>query len=243
MDIQSVQGALASATSTNQGGTSEAMDVEGDISSATNSGNDGTGNEDTARQKDEVSHSGRVEFNNLPTNTPPQDIEAWFASQYEAISQEFEKPIQLAACQDLNKSYFRHWADTFAKYMTSGDKDNQVPPIDLFASGDTSKYEKYTHAMSKYWEAIIHHAEMEKEGSLCTPRDPISNIIRLTMPAKLKALQHGLMAKIHGDKFLSFFPVPTKLLLYTLGEQLKSIQPAIREQLGWIKGPPCGMII
>ncbi|KAI5989953.1 hypothetical protein EDD15DRAFT_2198313 [Pisolithus albus] len=49
------------------------------------------------------------------------------------------------------------------------------------------------------------------------------------MPAKLKAMQHGLMAKVHGDKFLSFFPVPTKLLLHTLGEQLKSRQPAIRE--------------
>ncbi|KIK15312.1 hypothetical protein PISMIDRAFT_641169 [Pisolithus microcarpus 441] len=130
-----------------------------------------------------------VEFNNVPTNTPPQGIEAWFASQYEAVSQGFDKPIQLAACQVLDKSYFKYWADTFA---------------------NTSDYDKYMCAMSKYWEAVIHHAEMEKEGSL-----PV--------------LEHGLMAKVHRDKFLSFFPVPGKLLLYALGEQIKSIQPAIKE--------------
>ncbi|KAI6104757.1 hypothetical protein EDD16DRAFT_1524611 [Pisolithus croceorrhizus] len=143
-----------------------------------------------------------VEFNDVPTNTPPQDIKAWFASQYEAMSQEFEKPIQLAACQVLDKSYFKHWADMFAKY---------------------------------YWEVIICHAEMEKEGSLHVPRDPISDILRLTMPAKLKALQHGLIAKIHGNKFLSLFPIPTKLLPCTLGEQLKSIQPAIKEMVMWME--------
>lgn len=176
-----------------------------------------------------------AEFNDVPTSTPPEDIEAWFASQYEATCQEFARPIQLAACQVLDKSYFKHWADMFAKYMASADKNNQVPPIDLFASGDTSDYDKYMRAMSKYWEALIRHAETEKEGSLRAPRDPITDIIRLTMPAKLKALQHGLMAKIHSDKFLNFFPVPTKLLLYTLGEQLKSIQPAIKEMVLWME--------
>ncbi|KAI6096773.1 hypothetical protein F5141DRAFT_1220559 [Pisolithus sp. B1] len=176
-----------------------------------------------------------VEFDDVPAGTPPQDIEAWFASQYGAKSQEFDKPIQLAACQVLDKTYFKHWADTFAKYMTSGEKENQVPPIDLFASGESSEDEQYTLALSKYWEVVIRHAEMEKEGCLHVQRDPISDILRLTMPAKLKALQHGLMAKIHGNKLLGLLPVPTKLLLYTLGEQLKSIQPAIKEMVLWME--------
>ncbi|KAI5986678.1 hypothetical protein EDD15DRAFT_2200052 [Pisolithus albus] len=61
MDIQSVQGTQGSATSTNQCGTSEAMDVEGgDIGSATNGGNGATGNEGTAWQKDEATSKAKA---------------------------------------------------------------------------------------------------------------------------------------------------------------------------------------
>ncbi|KIK14564.1 hypothetical protein PISMIDRAFT_17201 [Pisolithus microcarpus 441] len=60
MDTHSVQGAQASATSANQGGTSEAMDVEGgDMGSATSSGNDATGNEGTAKQKYEATSKAK----------------------------------------------------------------------------------------------------------------------------------------------------------------------------------------
>ncbi|KAI5984140.1 hypothetical protein EDD15DRAFT_2201478 [Pisolithus albus] len=133
-------------------------------------------------------------------------------------------------CHQNNIKTFHPCSTTLLKDVYDmWDKDNQTLPIHFFAFSDASECDKCLHATSKYCEGIIHHVEMEKEAYLCVPRDAVSDVIRLTMPAKLKAMQHGLMAKIHGDKFLSFFPVPTKLLLHTLGEQLKSRQPAIRE--------------
>ncbi|KAI6043430.1 hypothetical protein EDC04DRAFT_2600106 [Pisolithus marmoratus] len=95
---------------------------------------------------------------------------------------------------------------------------------------------KYSRYMAKYWDAMVAHAEREWDSTIYVPRDENTCLIKNSMPIKpikLKALHHGV------DKFANQFPVPTKVLVYTLGEQLRSIEPVIREVVfGLDQRPP-----
>ncbi|KAI6139413.1 hypothetical protein BKA82DRAFT_4020175 [Pisolithus tinctorius] len=89
--------------------------------------------------------------------------------------------------------------------------------------------------MASYWEEIMQGVEVEREALKRVTKDPITDMIKMAMPAKVKAICCGLMGKVYGDPMLNKFPIPTKLLAYSLGEQLRSVEPAIKEMVEWFE--------
>ncbi|KAI6043441.1 hypothetical protein EDC04DRAFT_2955626 [Pisolithus marmoratus] len=160
---------------------------------------------------------------------------------FNLVKAEFEKSLLLSACQVLDKRYFKDWTDIYVKMVGSSEKEDQLAPIEFFGSMQEDEAQKYSRYMSKYWDAMVAHAEREWDSTIYVPRDENMDLIKNSTPIKLKALHHGLMRKILGDKFADQFPVPTKVLMYTLGEQLRSIEPAIREVVAWIE-PLAGLV-
>ncbi|KAF8549928.1 hypothetical protein OG21DRAFT_1525490 [Imleria badia] len=55
------------------------------------------------------------------------------------------------------------------------------------------------------------------------------------MPAKLKALKYSLMEVLHPNHLLAYYPVPNKVLLYILCEQLKLVANTIKEDFFTVK--------
>ncbi|KAI6030350.1 hypothetical protein EDC04DRAFT_2605304 [Pisolithus marmoratus] len=121
------------------------------------------------------------------------------------------------------------WTDIYVKMGGSSEKEDQLAPIEFFGTMQMDEAQNYSRYMSNYWDAMVAHAERERDSTIYVARDANTGLIKKSMPIKLKALHHELMGKILGDKFADQFPVPTKVLMYTLGEQLRSIEPAIGE--------------
>ncbi|KAI6043390.1 hypothetical protein EDC04DRAFT_2600254 [Pisolithus marmoratus] len=170
-----------------------------------------------------------IEFMDVDPETPDNQLDDAFLTKFNLVKAEFEKSLPLSACQVLDKRYFKDWTDIYVKMVGSSEKEDQLAPIEFFGSMQEDEAQKYSRYMSKYWNAMVVHAEREQDSTIYVPRDVSTHLIKNSMPIKLKALCHGLMGKFLGDKFADQFPVPTKVLMYTLGEQLRSIEPAIRE--------------
>ncbi|KAI5986056.1 hypothetical protein EDC04DRAFT_2999858 [Pisolithus marmoratus] len=176
-----------------------------------------------------------IDFVDVDPTTPEEEVADAFLRQYNLVKAEFEKSLPLSACQVLDKRYFKDWTDIYVKMVGSSEKEDQLTPIEFFGTMQMDEAQNYSRYMSNYWDAMMAHAERERDSTIYVPRDANTALIKKSMPIKLKALCHGLMGKILGDKFADQFPVPTKVLMYTLGEQLRSIEPAIREVVSWIE--------
>ncbi|KAI6040601.1 hypothetical protein EDC04DRAFT_2602380 [Pisolithus marmoratus] len=122
------------------------------------------------------------EFVDVDPETPDNQLADAFLTKFNLVKAEFEKSLPLSACQVLDKRYFKDWTDIYVKMVESSEKEDQLAPIEFFGSMQEDEAQKYSRYMSKYWDAMVAHAE-----------------------------------------------IPTKVLMYTLGEQLRSIKPAIRE--------------
>ncbi|KIO05398.1 hypothetical protein M404DRAFT_9075 [Pisolithus tinctorius Marx 270] len=131
--------------------------------------------------------------------------------------------------------YFPMWADAYAKLLASPQMKDDLAPIELFGTIDPSEVNKYSDYMASYWEEIMQGVEVEREALKRVTKDPITDMIKMAMPAKVKAICCGLMGKVYGDPMLHKFPIPTKLLVYSLGEQLRSVEPAIKEMVEWFE--------
>ncbi|KAI6019569.1 hypothetical protein EDC04DRAFT_2901766 [Pisolithus marmoratus] len=157
-----------------------------------------------------------IDFVDVDPTTPEEEVADAFLRQYNSVKAEFEKSLPLSACQVLDKRYFKDWTDIYVKMVGSSEKEDQLAPIEFFGTMQMDEAQNYSRYMSNYWDAMVAHAERERDSTIY-------------------ALHHGLMGKILGDKFADQLPVPTKVLMYTLGEQLRSIEPAIREVVSWIE--------
>ncbi|KAI6015595.1 hypothetical protein EDC04DRAFT_2608812 [Pisolithus marmoratus] len=171
-----------------------------------------------------------IEFEDVDPGTPEDQLTGAFLTQYNLLKAEFV----------LDKRYFKDWTDlSHVKMVGSSEKEDQLAPIELFGSIQENEANHYSRYMSKYWDAMVAHAEREQDSTIHIPRDENTCLIVTAKPNKLKVLHYGVMGKILGDKFANQLPIPTKLLLYTLGEQLRSIEPTIKEVVKWI-GPLSG---
>ncbi|KAI6043267.1 hypothetical protein EDC04DRAFT_2959099 [Pisolithus marmoratus] len=176
-----------------------------------------------------------IDFADVDPTTPEEEVADAFLRQYNSVKAEFEKSLPLSACQVLDKRYFKDWTDIYVKMVGSSEKEDQLAPTEFFGTMQMDEAQNYSRYMSNYWDAMVAHAERERDSTIYVARDANTGLIKKSMPIKLKALHHGLMGKILGDKFADQFPVPTKVLMYTLGEQLRSIEPAIGEVVSWIE--------
>ena len=102
--------------------------------------------------------------------------------------------------------------------------------IEFFASSEQVEENQYNSQLLEYWEKVIMEAEVNCEVLLKRiSTNHVADTIIKTMPAKLKALKHGLMELLLPGRLLQYYPIPNKVFLYSLGEQLKSIQGSIKE--------------
>ncbi|KAI6139026.1 hypothetical protein BKA82DRAFT_10380 [Pisolithus tinctorius] len=156
-----------------------------------------------------------VDFVDVPQDTPQDKQLDAFVLQFKSLKQHFDSPLSASA--------------------SSPQKKDDLAPIELFGTIDPSEVNKYSDYMASYWEEIMCGVEVEREALKRVQKDPTTDVIKRAMSAKVKAIHCGLMGKVYGDPMLNKFPIPTKLLVYSLGEQLRSIEPVIKEMVEWFE--------
>ncbi|KAI6043206.1 hypothetical protein EDC04DRAFT_2960341 [Pisolithus marmoratus] len=164
---------------------------------------------------------------------PGEDISDAFLAQYSSLKAEFNKPIPAEACEILDNKYFSRWTN---QYMSQFHKAQDSMLFEYFASNIPQEQKAYQHQLSNYWTTMIREAEAEcKEATASSSTDNVGYRIKMAMPAKLKALQHHLLHRLHPNHLLDQFPIPNKGFLYMLSEQLRYVEAAIKEVAIWIE--------
>lgn len=170
-----------------------------------------------------------VSFKDVSKNLPLQDIPMAFHAEYMRWNEEFLNPIPPEAYETLDECFFQRWTDIYVKHFQN--KESPVCPIEYFASSETTERQKYELVLEEYWTSMIREAGVDEEDVSATriTNNKVRSTVIKAMPAKLMALKHGLMELLYPDRLMRFYPVPNKIFMYVLGEQLKSIEGAITE--------------
>ncbi|KAG6330516.1 hypothetical protein ID866_8573, partial [Astraeus odoratus] len=134
----------------------------------------------------------------------------------------------------LDTCYFKAWTDAYVTHFQ--DKLwGSIPMIELFASLHRKERTDYMTCLSGYYDDLIAHAEKVRQEVLVDSSESLQDLVKQAMPAKLKALKYGLMRLVHPGTPMHHYPVPNKLVLYSLSQQLKSIEQVITEVVSWIE--------
>lgn len=169
-----------------------------------------------------------VAFQDVSDDVPSKDLPMAFYSEYKQLENEFQKPIPVEACQTLDKHFFEDWTDLYVKHFQS--KEEGVPKIEYFATCEESERHEYDAELEDFWTKAIMSAEVNSEVLLKrVSTSHAADVVIKAMPAKLKALKHGLMELRYPNQLFCFYPISNKIFLYTLGEQLQRIKGAITE--------------
>jgi len=169
-----------------------------------------------------------VQFKDVSKNVPLDQLSTAFHKEYVRLNKQFQDPIPSEACDTLDDEFFSDWTSLYVKHFQG--KNSEVPKIEYFASSEEKERREYQRAMEDYWTETIRNAEALKDVTVKrTTRNKTRELVIAAMPAKLTALKHGLMERLYPDRLLQFYPVPNRMFMYALGEQLKSIQGAIKE--------------
>ena len=174
--------------------------------------------------------SAPVKFLGVPDDMANDDIPNAVYEEYKKHGIELERIPSLETCELLNEEYFETWTKKYMKHFQEARylKSKNTPVIELFAAMNTEEASEYRKCLSTYYDEVIDHAEMHAQGISPTSDEP-EDLIRLSMPAKLKALKYGVMKKRYGSRVMKHYPVLNKFLLNALSEQLKGVKKVITE--------------
>ncbi|KAI6012016.1 hypothetical protein PISMIDRAFT_11647 [Pisolithus microcarpus 441] len=178
-----------------------------------------------------------VDFRDVSKDIPEgSDVPTAFEAEYRRLAAELQKPISAVARKALDDKFFSDWTD---QYLNHFHKGSGVNTMEYFASSIPMEQRTYRKQLEEYWDVVIRRAEAGTEvlpvGSTAGESDDTTNVIRASMPAKLKALKHGLMQRLHPQSLLDQFPIPNKMLLYALSKQLYHVREGITEVALWIE--------
>lgn len=133
-------------------------------------------------------------------------------------------------CRLLDDKYFPTWTDRYATHFVNQKWKGSTSVSELIGMAQEDELRDYKKYLSLYYDDLIAHAEELKE-TIPQSGDAEKDLVIKWMPTKLRALKAGLMksARKTGSTLSRYYPVPNKLLLYTIEEQLLSIKDAISE--------------
>ena len=173
-----------------------------------------------------------VDFKDVPESMSAKDKGHVFKEHYMECEDAFHNPIKQNVREYIDTTYLAMWTDIYMKHFHKKG-ENVISTIDYFACTDQKELGMYIQTLDEYWQEVIEAAKSELEKPTIIAKNTAQECIRKSMPAKLSALRFGLMNHIYPGRFMNLYPVPNRMFIYALGQQLKSVQDAIKEVSWW----------